>query len=182
MSTDDSVNNSAASQRSANKRATDKQAAINPPASVPAPDQAVHPVSSASITNPAARSLSKAREEAQQAQLQFAGRGRKLAMYAIGLQLALLLSRGLTQTTGLLQDVVLYLYCLAFMLSIFGIFLMARGLRFNSITTFVSVIAQFVPVINTLILLYLTMKATRALQQAGYQVSWLGVKTHQPKH
>lgn len=185
MSTDDPVNNSAANQRAANKRATDKQTAINPVASVPTPvpDQADHPVSTASIANPAARSLSNAREEAQQAQLQFAGRGRKLAIYAIGLQLLLLLLKAsLGKTVGISHDIVLYLHCLAFMLAIFGIFLMARGLRFNRITTFVSVIAQFVPVISTLILLYLSMKAARALRQAGYQVWLLGVRIRQPKH
>ena len=127
-----------------------------------------------SLEDSALVSAANARAQHQLAMLQYVGSGQKLAIYSILLQLVLLLARAGLPVP---QNVVLYLYCFAFVLAIFAIFLMARGLRFNSLTTFVSVLAQFIPVFNVLILFYLIIKSARVLRLAGYQVGLLGVKS-----
>lgn len=126
------------------------------------------------IENDALTSMADAQ---QQIRLQHTGCGQKLAIYAIFLELIVLLGRtGLTNATDWAYSIALYLYCLVFVLAIFGIFFMARGLRLSSITIFIAVIFQFVPMINLLILLYLTVRATQVLRRAGYRVGLLGVK------
>lgn len=126
-----------------------------------------------SIDNSLSAHIASAQAKARQALLQHAGRGQKLAIYALLLQLALLPG---TVGLPLPRDVMLYGYCLAFVLAVFAIFLMARGLRFHSLKTFISVIAQFIPLFNLLVLLYLVIQAGLALRQAGFVVGILGVK------
>jgi hypothetical protein len=59
---------------------------------------------------------------------------------------------------------------------------LARGMRFNRAKTLVSVIGQFIPLLNLLCLIYLTLQAIPLLRQAGYQIGLLGVKVKPMPH
>lgn len=108
------------------------------------------------------------------------GLGQTLAIYAAMLHSGLLISGWIG--LHLPFNALLYLYSFGFVLSIMAISWLARGMRFNRAKTLVSVIGQFIPLLNLLCLIYLSLQAIPLLRQAGYQIGLLGVKVKPMPH
>lgn len=108
------------------------------------------------------------------------GMGQTLAIYAVLLHSGLLIGGWIGLHLPL--NLRLYLYSFGFVLSIMAISWLARGMHFNRSKIFVSVICQFIPLLNLLCLIYLSLPAITLLRQAGYQVGLLGVKVKPMPH
>ncbi|RYZ79820.1 MAG: hypothetical protein EOO68_38275 [Moraxellaceae bacterium] len=137
------------------------------------------PVDQISTDRIAVDPLLVASNNVNQTRLRAVGIGQTLAIYALMLHSILLLSNwiGIASTSqNVVHNARLYLYSFGFVLSIMAISLLARGMRFHRLKTFVSVVCQFIPLLNILWLIYLSLQAMPLLRQAGYQMGLLGLK------
>jgi len=101
------------------------------------------------------------------AQLQQAASGQKLVIYAILLNFA---SAALKHSPGL----ALALGLVALVMGLIGIARICAGLGYSTGTKVLLIIGCFVPLVNLVILVMLSMKATGRLREAGYKVGLLG--------
>jgi len=112
------------------------------------------------------------------------GSGQKLAIYAIGTYIGTMLVRVLLTRLfkSSLEEDDLFLISLlagaavlvAFVLSVVGQWRMAAGLGISTGLRVLIVILLFIPLMNIVMLLILSSRATRALRQAGYRVGFFG--------
>lgn len=103
------------------------------------------------------------------ANLDQAASGQKLIIYSILLNFVAIASQ---HATGVLLVTVLSIAALV--MSIIGIVRLCSGLGYSTGSKILLIIGCFIPLINLIILVTLSMKATSRLREAGYKVGLLG--------
>ena len=99
--------------------------------------------------------------------------GQRLVITAL---VASLVAGGIRTGVGPIPGVVLQL--IAAVMSIVGVLRVDGGLGGSALSRTLYVLSMLLPLINLIIMVTLSMRATKALRAAGYQVGLLGAKQH----
>ncbi len=98
-------------------------------------------------------------------------RGQKIIIYCILLNFVL---GGIERARGLPELVLFGLYLLTAVWSLLGVVRICSGLQKSQGQKILFMVLTFFPLINLVALVYLSMKATRMLRDAGWSVGLLG--------
>ncbi len=60
--------------------------------------------------------------------------------------------------------------------SIYGVYKICTGFEYHIVLTILNILLLFVPLVNIIMLIVLSMRATKRLRSEGYEVGLLGVK------
>lgn len=105
--------------------------------------------------------------------LWLAARGQKIAIYCILINFGL---RGLEQSKPLPEMVLLILSIIVGIYALIGVVKICSGLQKSQNTKIAMMVASFIPLVNVVTLVYLSVKATKLLRSAGWQVGLLGAR------
>lgn len=100
--------------------------------------------------------------------------GQRMMVWAV---LGMLVSNGMTGSHDLLMLGVgglLAIVCLVF--AIIGVVRLARALGSNGIMCTIAAICMIIPLANLIVMILMSMRATRALKAAGFKVGLLGAR------
>src|SRR5262249_42141377 len=100
-------------------------------------------------------------------------RGQKIVIYSILLNFVL---RGLDQSHVVPDWVSYVLYFCTAAYSLFGVLKICSGLQKSQNMKIVFMVLSYFPLINLIALVYLNVRATRKLRQAGWRVGLLGAR------
>lgn len=101
--------------------------------------------------------------------------GQKLVIYALLAQFSAKIVAGLAQSSAinLLAGIVVVMALIA---SLFGMYRLASGLGTNIFLKIFLMVFMLLPIFNLIFVISGSIRATRVLRAAGYQVGLLGVK------
>jgi hypothetical protein len=134
---------------------------------------------SSALASPAARAAAAAETVARveeidaHEKLSLAASGQKIAIYCILLNMGL---QGVSRGQELHPLVLLALSCLVGIYSLVGVVRICSGLSKSQNTKIGFMVAAFVPLMNVITLIYLSVKTTGELRRAGWRVGLLGAK------
>lgn len=100
-------------------------------------------------------------------QLDKVASGQKLVIYAV-------IVNFIASSQGKLPMLATTLAVVALVMAIMGILRLATGLRLSAAAKTLTVLATFIPLVNIIVLLILSSKATKLLREAGFTVGLLG--------
>ena len=101
--------------------------------------------------------------------------GQQFVIYAVLLNLlSFPLRLGLAGGEGFMVSLVIVLIALA--LGIVGIIRLSTGLGYHWLLAVLFCLLLVIPLVNLIVLLFLSTKATRQLRAAGYKVGFLGAQ------
>jgi hypothetical protein len=105
--------------------------------------------------------------------LSLAASGQKIAIYCILLNVGL---QGVSRNQALPALVLLALSCLVGIFALIGVVRICSGLGKSQNAKIRFMVAAFVPLMNVITLVYLSVKTTRELRRAGWRVGLLGAR------
>lgn len=100
-----------------------------------------------------------------------AGRGQRLVIISIVLNF---LSGALVKTDYF--DLAIFLGLWAAVMAIMGVLQLGKALNFAVYKRVLFLVALFLPLINIVVLIYLSVRATTILRDAGYEVGLFGMR------
>ena len=121
----------------------------------------------------AAATAARVAEIDEEEKLSLAAGGQKIAIYCILLNMIL---QGVSRSAALPALAVLALSCLIGFYSLVGVVRICSGLSKSQNTKIGFMVAVFVPLLNVVTLVHLSIKTTRELRRAGWRVGLLGAK------
>lgn len=134
---------------------------------------------SSAVVSPAARAEAAAATAARveeidaEEKLSLAASGQKIAIFCILLNMGL---QGLSRSQELHALVMLVLACVVGIYSLVGVVRICSGLGKSQNAKIGFMVAAFVPLMNVITLVYLSVKTTGELRKAGWRVGLLGAR------
>jgi hypothetical protein len=135
--------------------------------------------SPSAVMSPAARAAAAAATTARveeidaEQKLSLAASGQKIAIFCILLNMGL---QGLSRSQELPALVMLVLACVVGIYSLVGVVRICSGLGKSQNAKIGFMVAAFVPLMNVITLVYLSVKTTGELRKAGWRVGLLGAR------